>query len=145
GDYKFEADFSLHEYVYSKLIGLKGGAYNKARGNLGEDLVPAILSLSGWKEIKRHPLDTSENRVGCSKHGPDSLQYFHLDNRHYLFETKWRKDVQQATLEALAEIRDKIVVRRAPKEVSGALIGILDWELGRKRGALHVQEAWRRN
>ncbi len=145
GRYVFEADPSLYEYVYSRLVGDRGRLnYNGEKGRISEEICSCILAKAGWEEIRRHPSETGKNILQVNRHGPDSLQRFSASGQQYLFEFRWWANVRHALRTAELQARRRHKEGYADGKVKGAYIGILDWDRRRRQGTLRVRKVWSR-
>jgi len=144
GRYGFETDSGLQIYAQSVLNATRNlDERRKTKGGLGEDILAYLLSIVGWTEILRHPLDANRESSGSSSFGPDSLAFRTTKGENYFFEFKWWNDTtdaeetarQQLEFYQLKELIDLY-------NLKGAYSGILEWNPGSRNGYFYLNRVW---
>jgi hypothetical protein len=145
-NYEFEADQAIGRHVNSVLSDVESKTERiAARGRIAEEVNPAILSLAGWVEIRRHRGGESGQRAGPTDPGPDSLMRSPSSELCFV-EHKWFTNAQQAFKEAKRQLESYRDYDTGPetRNVKGAYAAVLDWNPTDARGRLRVRRVWSR-
>ena len=129
GEYVMELSDELRAIAVSRLSRRKPfKRYTKERGDLGEELIDALLHRGGCPQLMGHPLDPGREWDSSLK-GPDSLRRVSNGLLAY-FEFKWWKDVVVALSSAREQAKEFPVGDVYPMgTVGAAYIANLDWSL----------------
>lgn len=145
-NYAFEANHAISRHVNSVLSSVESRTERiAAKGKIAEEVNPAILSLAGWAEIRRHRGGDREERGGSTDPGPDSLMRSPLGELRFV-EHKWYTDQELAFREAKRQLEGYKDYDIGPetRDVKGAFAAVLDWNPSNARGRLRVRRAWSR-
>jgi hypothetical protein len=140
GEYRVEVTPRLIARILGRLARCGKHRYTNERGDIGEELIDAILSLSGSKQRMGHPLDPGRE-FDSSRKGPDSLRWSRRGGL-VLFEFKWWGDPKAATSDARREVYSFSRGKILGEQVVGAYIAILDWKDWRACCTLNVSRVW---
>jgi hypothetical protein len=141
GEYVVRVNPKLVAQIMARLASHYTCGYTKERGDIGEELIDAILWQAGCPQLLSHPLDPGRD-FDSSRKGPDSLREVPISLLAY-FELKWWKEADVALCEAREQAsgfpREDVY---ADGPVVGAYIANLDWDLGSSIGSLIVSRVW---
>lgn len=89
----------------------------------------------------KHPFEKPGQSDSIRRGSPDSLMRYKPTNELYLFKFKWWKDVEDAYQAATEQIRDYFFNTPSyhGEKVSGAYVGLLDWDLSSNKGNVIVK------
>jgi hypothetical protein len=145
GDYYAEVDPRVGEYVRSRLAAASGTSrWSREKGDIAEEILCYLLSMSTlWEDIARHPYGKGWKLYESNNRGPDTLHRFKVSGELCYFEFKWwekfrRKACMDARKQALAYLLKHPYLGK--RRVTGAYIGILDWDTRRSMINLHVEK-----
>jgi hypothetical protein len=126
GEYVARVNPKLVLHIAKRLANRTFRGYTKERGDIGEELIDAILSLAGCPQVMNHPHDPGKE-FDSSRKGPDSLRQV-LNRQLAYFEFKWWRNVEAALSEARSQLDEMMYSDIYPQgTVTCAYIANLDW------------------
>jgi hypothetical protein len=137
-------DQELGRLVGSRLMATAGTArWSREKGDISEAILAHMLELTGeWVDIALHPQSAAP--VGDSHLvGPDLTARSKLTGLLYHFELKWWKfHKSEAVTDARRQARRylKVYPTHKGEAVSGAFIGILDWDDRETKARFYVKQ-----
>jgi len=140
GEYLVKVNQRLIGHILSRLAKHYVRGYTKERGDIGEELIDAILSQVDCPQLMSHPLDPGKDFDSGLK-GPDSLRRIRMGLLAY-FEFKWWQDIKAALSDARKQASEFPRSGFSGERVAGAYIANLGWNPWRNVCSLTVSKVW---
>jgi hypothetical protein len=142
GIYTFQVDRRLQESVRPILdSAMERGpaAYRTAKGEVGELLIPNLMTLCGWKEVGRHPFNETM-KDGVTANDVDHAVW-DRDHRLSIIEAKYWGQIDQAIKRGTIQVGAYYDRQRLydGKMVERGYVMVMDWSLNDDPIRVHVK------